>query len=305
MRLFCDTAGFLLQGCFRAALEIRLKGQNIDLTTKALVMGVLNRTPDSFYDKGSYFSFDAFLQKAESLVGDGVDILDVGGVKAGPGEEVTEEEELERVVPAVEALNERFDVYLSVDTWSTQVLKECLSVGASIGNDISGFGDPNYLEVAASAQAAVVATHIRLKPRVKDPDPRYGDLIADVSRFLIQRAEMAKQAGVDPRSIVVDVGFDLGKTTSQSMALFGATKEFAQLGYPLLVSASNKGFLGETLNLDITARREASLSAVALSMVQGARIFRVHDVKGTKRVVDTLSAVMDPTNFSLRVGEQA
>ncbi len=285
-------------------MKIRLKGQVIDLTTRALVMGVLNRTPDSFYDKGSYFSFDVFLQKAESLVEHGADILDVGGVKAGPGDEVPEEEELERVVPAVEALNKRFDVYISVDTWSAQVLKESLSVGACIGNDISGFANPKYLEVAAAADAAVVATHIRLEPRVKDPDPHYDDLIGDVAKFLVQRADMAKQAGVDPCSIAVDVGYDLGKTTVQSMALFGATKTFASLGYPLLVSASNKGFLGETLNLDITARREASLSAVALSMVQGARIFRVHDVKGTKRVVDTLSAVMDPTDWAHRVNEQ-
>ena len=284
--------------------RIRLKGQGIDLTTKALVMGVLNRTPDSFFDKGSYFSFDAFLRKAEELVNDGADILDVGGVKAGPGEEVSEEEELDRVVPAVEALSERFDTYISVDTWNANVFKECLFVGACIGNDISGFSDPQYLEVAASADAAVVATHIRLRPRVKDPDPRYDDLLGEVSRFLVERAAMAVDAGVNPQSIALDVGFDLGKTTEQSLALFGATERFTALGHPLLVSASNKGFIGEALDLEIAERREASLSAVALCMAQGARIFRVHDLKGTKRVVDTISAVMDPQSWAVEAGEK-
>src|SRR3954469_2621987 len=159
-------------------------------------MGILNRTPDSFYDKGTYYAFDAFLRKAEGLVDDGADFLDVGGVKAGPGEEVTEEQELERVVPAIEALRARFDLPLSVDTWRASVARACFEAGAVVGNDISGFADPDYLPTCAEFGASVVATHIRLKPRVADPTPHYDDVVASVNEFLLERAHRAEAAGI-------------------------------------------------------------------------------------------------------------
>ena len=145
---------------------LRLGGRAIDVRTRTLVMGILNRTPDSFYDRGATWEFDAFLRRAETLVGDGADLLDVGGVKAGPGPEVGEAEELDRVIPAIEALGARFDVPVSVDTWRASVLDAACRAGAVVGNDISGFGDPDYLPVAAKYGATVVATHIRLRPRV-------------------------------------------------------------------------------------------------------------------------------------------
>ncbi len=143
-----------------------LGGRTHDLTHRALVMGILNRTPDSFFDRGATFGLDALYARAERIVAEGADILDVGGVKAGPGPEVTEAEELDRVVPAIAALADRFDVALSVDTWRASVAREAYSAGAVMGNDISGFADPAYLSAAAGAGAAVVATHIRLAPRV-------------------------------------------------------------------------------------------------------------------------------------------
>src|SRR5690242_9028121 len=130
-------------------------------------MGILNRTPDSFFDKGEFFAMDATLRRAEQLVAEGADLLDVGGVKAGPGPEVTLDEELDRVIPAIEALAARFDVPVSVDTWRAAVAEAAYKAGAVVGNDISGFGDPDYLRVAAEAGASVVATHIRLQPRVR------------------------------------------------------------------------------------------------------------------------------------------
>src|SRR6202163_4996214 len=160
-------------------------------------MGILNRTTDSFYDKGAFYEMDRFLARAEQLVADGADILDVGGVKAGPGPEVTEEEEFDRVLPAVEALHARFDIPLSADTWRASVAKAAYEAGAVIGNDISGFGDPDYLAVAAQAGASVVATHIRLKPRVRDPEPVYpGGVVHDVRAFLADRAHRAEAAGI-------------------------------------------------------------------------------------------------------------
>jgi dihydropteroate synthase len=256
-------------------------------------MGILNRTPDSFYDRGAYWDFDAFLHQADRLVEEGADLLDVGGVKAGPGPEVSEAEELERVVPAIEALHARFDVPLSVDTWRASVAKACYAAGAVVGNDISGFADPEYLSVAAAAGATVVATHIRLAPRVPDPEPHYDDLVGTVSRFLVERARAAEAAGLRPDQIVLDAGLDLGKTPAQSLVLLQESGRFAALGYPLLLSASNKRFFGEVLGLEIGDRREASLAAAALGVARGCRIVRAHDVRGTKRVCAVLAAILE------------
>jgi dihydropteroate synthase len=268
-----------------------LGGTRHDLAHRALVMGILNRTPDSFYDQGLTFQLDALYARAAELVADGADILDVGGVKAGPGPEVTEPEEMERVVPVVTGLVQRFDVPVSVDTWRASVARASYAEGALMGNDISGFADPDYLPAAAEYGAAVVATHIRLAPRVADPDPKYDDVVADVGDFLLERAERAQKAGVPPERIVLDAGLDLGKTAAQSLTLLRASPTLAGLGYPLLLSASNKTFLGVTLDLGITERREASLAAAALGTAWGCRILRVHDVKGTCRVRDAIAAV--------------
>jgi dihydropteroate synthase len=257
-----------------------------------MVMGILNRTPDSFYDRGATWDFDAFVRRAERLVLDGADLLDVGGVKAGPGPEVNEAEELDRVVPAVEALHARFDTALSIDTWRASVLDAACGAGAIVGNDISGFADPDYLEVAAKHDVTVVATHIRLRPRVPDPDPRYDDLVRDVASFLCDRARRAEAVGLAPEQIVLDAGLDLGKTPVQSAVLLRESAQHATLGYPLLLSASNKRFIGELLGREIDDRRPESLAAVAYGAMQGCRIVRVHDVAGTVRVCRTVEALL-------------
>jgi len=256
-------------------------------------MGILNRTPDSFYDKGATFALDALLARADELIGGGADILDVGGVKAGPGPEVTEAEELDRVLPAIEALHARIDAPLSVDTWRASVAREGYAAGAVVGNDISGFADPDYLPAAARAGAAVVATHIRIGPRVPDPEPEYDDVVESVGSFLADRAARARAAGVGADQIVLDAGLDLGKTAAQSLELLRASGVLAGLGYPLLLSASNKPFLGVTLDLDIDRRQEASLAAAALGVSLGCRLVRAHDVAGTRKVCDALAAVLE------------
>ncbi len=274
------------------ARTLRLGLREHDVTHRTLVMGILNRTPDSFYDQGETWNFDAFLKKADRLVADGADILDVGGVKAGPGAEVTEAEELDRVVPAVEALVDRFDVPVSADTWRAGVLRAACEAGAVIGNDISGFGDPKYLDVAAEFGAAVVATHIRLQPRVPDPEPQYDDLVADVRDFLVDRARRAEEAGIPREAIMLDAGLDLGKTPAQSAVLLRESARFDGLGYPLLLSASNKRFIGELLSLDVDDRRTESLTTVAYGVMHGCRVVRVHDVLGSVRVARMIEALL-------------
>lgn len=274
-------------------LSLRLGPRRYDLTRRCLVMGILNRTPDSFYDQGATFALDLTLRRAEALVADGADILDVGGVKAGPGPAVSEEEELDRVVPAVQALVERFDVPVSADTWNARVLAAACSAGAVVGNDISGFADPDYLATAARADASVVATHIRLAPRVRDPEPHYDDLVGDVAAFLVERAQRALAAGLAADQIMLDAGLDLGKTAAQSAVLLRESDRLASLGYPLLLSSSNKTFLGVLLDLDIDARRGPSMAATAYGVSHGCRIVRVHDVAGTVRVVRTIERVLE------------
>ena len=272
---------------------LRLGSRRYDLTHRCLVMGILNRTPDSFYDQGATFALDRTLRRAEALVAEGADILDVGGVKAGPGPAVSEAEELDRVVPAVEALVARFDVPVSADTWNANVLAAACAAGAVVGNDISGFGDPEYLPVAARAGASVVATHIRLAPRVRDPEPHYDDLVGEVAAFLVDRAERALAAGLAADQIVLDAGLDLGKTAAQSAVLVRESERLAGLGYPLLLSASNKTFLGVLLDLAVDARRAPSLVAVAYGVAHGCRIVRVHDVAGTVRVVRLIERLLE------------
>ncbi len=273
-------------------VELDLGGRVHDLRYRALVMGILNRTPDSFFDRGATYELDALLRRAEQLVDAGADVLDVGGVKAGPGPEVTEEEEIERVVPAIAALHERFDVPISVDTWRASVARLAYAAGAVMGNDISGFADPDYLPAAAASGAAVVATHIRLAPRVPDPEPFYEDVVGTVRAFLADRVEQAARAGIPRNRIVVDAGLDLGKNAEQSLTLLRSSGALAELGQPLLLSASNKTFLGRVLGLEIHERREASLAAVALGISRGCRIVRVHDVEGSRRVRDVLAGVL-------------
>lgn len=272
--------------------ELWLGDHRFDIRHRAVVMGILNRTPDSFYDRGSYWSFDDFLDKADGLVAQGADFLDVGGVKAGPGEHVGEQEELDRVVPAIEALRARFDLPLSVDTWRASVAEACFEAGAVVGNDISGFGDPAYIGVCAAAGASVVATHIRLQPRVPDPTPEYGDVVQDVCDFLADRADRALAAGIPRERIMIDAGLDLGKTEEQSALLLRTSHRLAELGFPVFLSASNKRFLWKLLDVDVTSAGEGTMAAHALGIALGCRILRAHDVRAGRRVADTMAAVL-------------
>jgi dihydropteroate synthase len=267
-------------------------GHRYDVTHRALVMGILNRTPDSFFDQGSYFDFDSFVRKAEMLVDEGADFLDVGGMKAGPGPEVTVQEELDRVIPAIEALRARFDVPISVDTFRAVVAREAFRAGAQVGNDISGFADPGYLPAAAEAGASVVATHIRLAPRIPDPQPVYDDLRRELCEFLRDRANRALAAGIPRERIMVDAGLDLGKTEPMSVVLLRHSDDLVALGFAVFLSASNKRFLGLLTGAEVDGRREATWAAHALGIALGCRVLRAHDVRGGRRVADVMAEIL-------------
>ncbi len=278
-------------------ISLSLGATTFDLTSRALVMGILNRTRDSFYEPAATFDLDALFERAERLVIEGADLLDIGGVKAGPGDEVDEAQELERVVPVVTELARRFDVPISIDTWRASVAQAAFAEGACIGNDISGFADEQYLPAAAACSGAtVVATHIRLQPRVADPDPHYDDVTATVAEFLTDRRQRALNVGVGEDRIIVDAGLDLGKTAAQSLQLLRDSDRLAGLGAPLLLSASNKTFLGVLFDLPVSDRREPSLAATALGIASGCRIVRVHDVQGTVRVRDVIARLIEESS---------
>ncbi len=261
-------------------------------------MGILNRTPDSFFDGGQYYAFDDFIDKAAKLVDDGADFLDIGGVRLKPGDEVGVDEELERVVPAVAALAARFDIAISVDTFRSEVARACFAAGACVGNDTSGFTDPEFLHAAADAGAAVVASHVRTAPRLADPEPRYDNLVEDVVGFLGERAQWALAAGVPRSKIMVDAALDLGKNTAMSTELLFATGELAATGFATFLSASNKGFLGNITGAEVGNRNAATHAAHVAGIMAGARVLRAHDVRGTRRVADAISELLTARGVS-------
>ena len=252
-------------------------------------MGILNRTPDSFYDKGATFALDALLARADELVADGADILDVGGVKAGPGPEVTEAEELDRVIPAIEALHARFDVPVSVDTWRASVARAAYAAGAVVGNDISGFADPDYLPAAAEAGATVVATHIRLAPRVPDPEPVYDDVV-DVGAGLPRRTGRsgAWRRASPPTGSSSTPASTSARRPSSRWSCCGRRAVLAGLGLSRCccrrrTRRSSARRSTSTSTSRATRRWPPPPSGSSL----GCRIVRVHDVAGTRRVCDS------------------
>lgn len=275
-----------------ASIELCLGPHRYDARARPVVMGVLNRTTDSFYDKGAYFDLDALLRRAETLVGDGADVLDVGARSGAVGtRKVTVEEETDLVCETVEALRARFGAPVSVDSWRAAVARAAFGAGAVVGNDMSGFSDDGYLEAAAQAGASVVATHMRLAPQLADPEPVYDDVVEDVASALEGLARRAVATGVPPERVLVDPGLDLGKTWRQSLRLLARIERFAALGHPVLVAPSNKIFLGRLLGLERHERAHATVAACTTAVLGGAQVLRVHDAKGVRHAVDLAAAV--------------
>jgi dihydropteroate synthase len=266
--------------------------RTFDFSRRTAVMAIVNRTPDSFYDRGATYGFAAAVEAAERALAEGADWLDVGGVKGGPGPPVTEAEELDRVVPLIEALRARTDAVLSVDTYRPEVARRALAAGADVVNDPSGLRDPVMAEVAAEAGAGLVVMHTGGPPRTRPHRPGYADVVAEVRAYLADRAALAVRRGLEPDRLIVDPGHDFHKNTFHSLELTRRLGELADLGHPVLVALSNKDFVGETLDVGIDQRLEGSLAAAALSVAAGAGIVRVHEVQPTVRVVRMTEAIL-------------
>lgn len=257
---------------------------------RTLVMGILNRTPDSFYD-GGRTSLEESLRHARSMVESGCDIIDVGGVKAGPGDPVSEGEEIERVLPLIEALRGETDVPLSLETGRPEVARTVLAGGPAIVNDVTGLAEPDLAGVCAEHNAELVLMHHGGQLRGRPRNPRYADVVASVIETWDELTSVATRRGMPPERLIYDPGLDFGKTTFHSLELMRRLGELTG-GRRVLVAASRKDVVGETLDLPLDERLEGSLALVALSVLHGARIVRVHDVTGSVRVVRMVEAVM-------------
>jgi dihydropteroate synthase len=266
--------------------------RTFDFGRRVAVMAILNRTPDSFYDQGANYGFGAAVAAGERALAEGADWLDVGGVKAGPGARVGEAEELDRVVPLVEALRERTDAVISVDTYRAGVARRALAAGADVVNDPSGLHDPLVAEVTAEAGAGLVVMHTAGPPRTRPHRPAYVDVVAEVRAFLTDRVAVARQRGVPAERLLIDPGHDFHKNTFHSLELTRRLGELTDLGYPLLLACSNKDFVGETLDVPLDQRLEGSLAAAAFGVLAGASIIRVHEVQATVRVVRMTEAIL-------------
>jgi dihydropteroate synthase len=262
-----------------------------------LIMAIVNRTPDSFYDRGATFGFEQALERVASVVGDGAEIVDIGGVKAAPGDEVDAAEEIRRTVDLVAAVRELYpELIISVDTWRHEVGRAVCEAGADVLNDAWGGHDPKLAEVAAEFDAAIVCTHAGgAAPRTRPHRVRYDDVMADVLSRTVGLAERAVSLGVDRSKVLIDPGHDFGKNTWHSLEVTRRLGEMIDSGWPVLVSLSNKDFVGETLDVALDQRLVGTLSVTAVCAWQGARVFRAHNVAETRQVLDMVSAIRGTT----------
>jgi dihydropteroate synthase len=254
-------------------------------------MGILNRTPDSFYD-GGRMDLDAAVAHGHALAAAGADLIDVGAVKAGPGEEVSEAEETRRLLPLIEALATSGGAPISVETTRPAVAEAALGAGAALINDVSALADPDLAPTCARVGAALVLMHNGGQMRGRPRNPRYDDVVAEVTASWRELADRAVQAGIHPDSIVVDPGLDFGKTVWHSLELMRRLDELVAQGRPVLVAPSHKDIVGESLALGLDDRLEGTLALVALAVHKGAAIVRVHDVAAAVRTVAMVEAVM-------------
>jgi dihydropteroate synthase len=261
--------------------------------TDYAVMAVLNRTPDSFYDGGRNVALPAALDAAARFADEGAAIIDVGGVRAGYGPAVDAAEEAERVLPVVAALRARFPgLAISVDTWRAEVAERAIAEGADLINDTWAGADPDLVPLAAATGAGLVCSHTGgLAPRTDPHRVQYADVVAEVRAAVVTAAERAVAAGVRRDGILIDPTHDFGKNTRHSLELTRRLDELVATGWPVLVALSRKDFVGEALDLPPAERLEGSLAATAICAWHGARVFRTHDVRATRRVLDMVASI--------------
>jgi len=262
---------------------------------KTIIMGVLNLTPDSFSDGGMFLDLDKAVEHGKQMVKDGADIVDIGGESSRPGSmPVSEKEELKRVKPVIQKLVKEIKVPISIDTYKPNVAKECLNLGASIVNDITGLRNKEMIKVVAKYNVPVVIMHMKGMPKNMQENPVYQDVVQEIKEFLEERINEAKKSGIN--DIIIDPGIGFGKTTEHNLQILKRLNEFKTLGYPILVGPSRKSFIGNITGLPVNERLEGTLASISIAIINGANIIRVHDVKECKRAAQIADAINSINN---------
>ena len=274
-------------------MKIYANGKCLDLSAPQ-IMGILNFTPDSFSDSGRFFRLDKALFQTEKMLNEGASIIDIGGESTRPmAEEVSEQEELQRVVPLVEAVRQRFDCWISVDSSKALVMREAAKVGMDLINDIRALQQPNALQAAAELGLPVCIMHMQGQPRTMQANPKYTDVVQDVLAFLRNRSAECIAAGVRKENLIWDVGFGFGKTVQHNYQLLQRLTTFCEDGYPLLVGLSRKSMVGAVLDKPVEERLIGSAVGALIAAQNGARILRVHDVAATADALKVWQATIN------------
>ncbi len=283
----------LLTNFKRKRWEIECGKYTLRLGERTLIMGILNVTPDSFADGGRYDTLDSALQGAERMAEEGADIIDVGGESTRPGARpVPLKEEMRRTIPVIKRLVKRINLPIAIDTYKSQVAREALDSGASLVNDTSALRmDKGMTGVVSRYKIPLVLMHMQGRPRNMQKNPKYGDVVGEIISFLRERIEFAKKERIDEERIIIDPGIGFGKKTEHNLEIFHRLSEFKSLGRPILVGPSRKSVIGNVLNLPVEERLEGTAAIVAVSILNGADIIRVHDVLEMKRVADMTDAI--------------
>lgn len=273
-------------------MQFRLGRREFDDRSR-LVMAIINRTPDSFYDKGATWAADAAFDRVAQVIDEGADLIDIGGIKAAPGAEIDADEEARRVVAFVARVRSAYsDVIISVDTWRAEVGRAVCGEGADLLNDAWGGADPGLAEVAAEFGAGMVCTHTNsVTPRTRPHRIEYDDVVAEAIRSTVDQAERAVALGVERERLFIDPAHDFGKNSFHSIELTRRLNEMVATGWPVLVSLSNKDFVGEALDRPVSDRVIGTLATTAISAWQGAHVFRVHEVAETRQVLDMVATI--------------
>ena len=257
---------------------------------KTTVMGILNVTPDSFSDGGLFYNTNNAVEHAKQMVRDGAQIIDIGGESTSPGSApISQKEELKRVKPVIKCLLRETDVPISIDTYKPEVAEECLKLGAHMINDITGLSNKNMLKIVKKYGVPVIVMHMKGNPKTMQKNPQYKDVIVDIKKFLKDRITKARKAGI--KDLIVDPGIGFGKTTEHNLQIIKRLSEFKELDCPILIGPSRKSFIGHISGLPLNERLEGTLAAIAISVMNGANIVRVHDVKECVRALQIADAI--------------
>jgi len=284
----------LLQNYDSMPKPMQIGHKLFDFSQRTFVMGILNVTPDSFSDGGKFQNIDLAVEHAEQMLRDGADIIDVGGESTRPGSNpISIEEELLRVIPVVKKVFQSTNAVISIDTTKAEVARQAIAAGAAMVNDISGLrADTNMATVIAEEKVPVCLMHIKGTPKEMQINPVYSDMMAEIGDYLLEGLAIAKRAGILHEKLIVDPGIGFGKTVEQNLEIFDELRELKVLGCPLLIGPSRKNVIGKILDLPVEDRLEGTAALVALSVVNGANLVRVHDVKQMQRVVKMIDAIL-------------